>query len=111
MRQLNLAEVVSQKRGPYVTRRGSSRETRTSLYWGHPATVEKGRIWARQDGAGRGVPTEISAFSERARPGGHDPVQRPPDMDSGWVGRGAPMSIGRWIERALVARRAVDGVG
>ena len=43
--------------------------------------MASGQVWAVQEGRGRGVPTEISAFSPRARAGGGDPAQRLPDMD------------------------------
>jgi predicted TIM-barrel fold metal-dependent hydrolase len=44
--------------------------------------IAEGQIWARQEGPGRGVPTEMSALSDRVRPGGRDPLARLPDMDS-----------------------------
>ena len=43
--------------------------------------MDEGRVWAIQEGPGRGVPTDMSAFSSRARRGGLDPLQRLPDMD------------------------------
>src|SRR4051812_39976425 len=41
----------------------------------------EGRVWAIQEGPGRGVPTDMSAFGSGVRPGGRDPLQRLPDMD------------------------------
>jgi predicted TIM-barrel fold metal-dependent hydrolase len=41
----------------------------------------EGRVWAIQEGPGRGVPTDMSAFGSKVRPGGRDPLQRLPDMD------------------------------
>lgn len=43
--------------------------------------MAEGRLWAIQEGPGRGVSTDMSAFSSRARAGGTDPAQRLPDMD------------------------------
>jgi uncharacterized protein len=45
------------------------------------ALMGSGRVWAIQEGPGRGVPTDMSAFSAKARAGGVDPAQRLPDMD------------------------------
>jgi predicted TIM-barrel fold metal-dependent hydrolase len=48
--------------------------------------MAEGGVWSRQEGAGRGVPTEMSAVSEHARPGGRDPLARLPDMDAERIG-------------------------
>jgi uncharacterized protein len=42
----------------------------------------EGQVWAIQEGPGRGVPTNMSAFGSGVRPGGRDPRQRLPDMDA-----------------------------